>query len=354
MIRKTVNSGMVLLARESRGFTQQELAGIVDTSKAQLSRIENGDADISDGLLAAIADATGYPPSFFYQDGELLPLNLAFRKRLKVPAKVIAAIEAQVNIMRLQMETLITTMEIATPVLPVIDVTDKMRPAEIALKVRQAWKIKTPVIEDLVQLLEEKGILINSFDFGTTRVDSNIILTRSKFPLIFLNATLQGDRQRFSLAYELGQLVMHSYCKVPYDRDIVHEANEFAASFLMPESLIRKDLERGITLPLLGDLKRKWKVSMISLLYRADDLGLLTPNQKKYMVQQFNEKRIRRREPAELDVPAEEPQLVRQLLKKCSSRFDLPLQGMAALLCMQESEYMELYEEPTNMKSILK
>ncbi|MBL0267161.1 MAG: hypothetical protein IPP99_00340 [Chitinophagaceae bacterium] len=65
---------------------------------------------------------------------------------------------------------------------------------------------------------------------------------------------------------------------------------------------------------MLGELKRKWKVSMIALLYRADDLGLLTPNQKRYLVQQFNQQNIRRREPQELDIPKENPKLMRRLL----------------------------------------
>lgn len=116
-----------------------------------------------------------------------------------------------------------------------------------------------------------------------------------------------GDRLRFSLAFQLGHLVMHTYSPVPADREISHEANLFAAELLMPEETIREDFMDGITLPILAQLKRKWKVSMISLLYRADDLGFLTPNQKRYLVQQFNDAKIRRREPVELDVAKNNP-----------------------------------------------
>lgn len=349
MIRKTVNGGMILLARESRGMSQAELAEKVNSSGAQLSRLENKDADISDELLAAIAEATGYPVSFFYQEGEALPMNLAFRKRLKVPAKTMNTLIAQINIMRLHMETLIDTLRLPIPDIPVFEVTDKQSPADIAEKLRHYWKIKTPVIENLLSLLEEKGLLINSFDFGTPRVDSNIMLTRTGHPILFYNSTLLGDRLRYSLAFELGHLVMHSFCKVPHDRDIQHEANVFAAALLMPEKHIRKDLAKSITLPLLGELKQKWKVSMISLLYRADDLRFLTPNQKRYLLQQFSEKRIHRREPAELDIPVEKPKRVAQLLNQCRQQFELPVQGISALLCLQESDFLELYGGPTNM-----
>ena len=63
----------------------------------------------------------------------------------------------------------------------------------------------------------------------------------------------------------------------------------------MPPKDIKEDFKPGISIPLLGELIRQWKVSRIALLYRADDLGLLSPNQKRYLVQQFNQLKLRRR-----------------------------------------------------------
>ena len=39
-----------------------------------------------------------------------------------------------------------------------------------------------------------------------------------------------------------------------FDRDITHEANVFAAGFLMPENEIKKDFENGVNIALLGEL----------------------------------------------------------------------------------------------------
>lgn len=338
----TVNPKMILLARESRGWPQQTLSEKIRSNKANLSRLENGDAQASPDLLEAIADATGYPVHFFYQKGDLLPVNLAYRKRQNVPAKIITPIEAQINIMRMHVEFLTNLGGTQLPVLPVYEVTEKNTPAAIASLVRKAWNINTPVIPNLLQLLEEKGILVNTFDFGTERVDSKSIITSNKFPVIFLNASLLGDKQRFSLAYELWHL-LQSCTAIAHDRDISHEANQFAAAFLMPEKEIRKDFENGISVSLLGELKRKWKVSMIALLYRADDLGFVTANQKRYLLQQFNQLKIRRREPQELDVPAEQPRLIRSILAACREKLKLGTVEMAALLSLEVSDYLELY-----------
>ena len=200
-------------------------------------------------------------------------------------------------------------------------------------------------VNNLTKLLEEQKIIIASFDFGTCRVDSRSILTDDNYPIIFLNKTLLGDRQRFSLAFELGHLIMHTFCTVPHHRDVNHEANLFAAAFLMPAKVIINDFKVGITLPLLGELKRKWKVSMIAILYRADDMGLLTPNQKRYLVQQFNDQKIRRREPPQLDVPPETPQYIRQLLNGFMSKTDLSVTQLYTLLATEHDDYIKYYSE---------
>jgi len=222
-------------------------------------------------------------------------------------------------------------------------VTDTCSPAQIALQLRQQWGVTTPVIENLTALLEANGIFVSSFSFGTPRVDSRSILTDDKHPVIFINRDQEGDRQRFSLAYQLGQLIMHTFVPVHPQRDVGHEANEFAAEFLMPAALIRDDLSAGVTIPILGELKRKWKVSMIALLYRADDLGFITPNQKRYLIQQFNKLNIRRREPVELDIEKEQPALAKQLITDFRTRTKLSTTDMAALFCINIDEYLDLH-----------
>jgi Zn-dependent peptidase ImmA (M78 family)/transcriptional regulator with XRE-family HTH domain len=338
-----INPNMILLARESRGLTQTELAIKLNSYKANISRLEHGYTAADEEILVALAEATNYPPQFFLQKGEILPVNLSYRKRKNVPAKLITPIEAQMNIIRRHVQFITRAMEQQVPALPVFNVDDINTPEKIASLVRRKWNMTAGAVDNLSKLLEEKGIIISHFDFGTGRVDSCSMLTDDGYPIIFLNKNLLGDRQRFSLAFELGHLIMHTFCEVPHDRDINHEANLFAAGFLMPAKDILKDFKDGITLPLLGELKRKWKLSMIALLYRADDLGLLTANQKRYMVQQFNDQRIRRREPTELDVARESPQLMRRLLAVYMKKYKLNLSHICTILAIEHADYLDYY-----------
>src|SRR5690606_18374795 len=108
---------------------------------------------------------------------------------------------------------------------------------------------------------------------------------------------------------------------------------------------IRKDFEPDVAVNLLAALKQKWKVSMISLLYRADDLGFLSDYQKRTLIQRFNELQIRRREPLELDVPIEKPRLVKQWLAKLKSTRKLSAPDLASKLHLHNDEFIELYND---------
>ena len=90
---------------------------------------------------------------------------------------------------------------------------------------------------------------------------------------------------------------------------------------------------------------------MISILYRADDLGLLTPNQKRYLIQQFNEQKIRRREPMELDVPVENPSLLKNLISYYMKEYEISIKEMAAIFAIPLEDYLDYYGEREHEKS---
>ncbi len=334
---------MLVLARESRKMTQSDLANKIGMSRATIGKFENGDIGVKDEILHLIARVTNYPTSFFHQDGEMYPEHLVYRKREHVAQSLLTPINAKVNIIRFNIQNVLKKIKIKPINIPKYEVTDKNTPQIIAQKVRKEWKLEKPIIESLITVLEDKGIAVASFDFGTERVDSRCVLTETKYPIIIFNSSLLGDRQRFSITYQLGHLIMHTATKVSWERDVTHESNLFAAEFLMPEANIRKDFENGITLPLLGDLKLKWKASMISLLYRADDLGILTPNQKRYLLQQFNEQKMRRREPVELDLPIEKTTIIKNWLSEVKKQERLDESEIATLLHLNVEEFIELY-----------
>lgn len=338
-----LNPKMITVARESRGFTQLELAEKLSLSTSQMSRIEQDFTEVGEQHLKALSSVLNYPESFFYQEGENLPPALALRKRNKVAQKVMLPIEAEVNIYRINIEKLLKAMSDADFQLPVFDPEKLGSPAEAARRLRKLWKMEKGTIPNLTQLLEDNGFYVIAFDFNTERVDGMSIVANGTHPVVFSNKRSLGDRQRFTLAYELGHLVMHLQTNPSFTRDISHEANEFAAEFLMPEKDIKADFKDGVTINLLADLKRKWKVSMQALLYRANDIGVITDNQKRYLVNQLNSMNIRRREPAELDIPREQPMKLRDLITKYKNKQRLNVKQLALFFNSNEEEFLSKY-----------
>ena len=340
---REVNRNMLILARESRGMTQADLAERMGTTQGNIGKMERNENGVSDEWLNSLSEATHYPVSFFTQEGGMMPENINYRKRENVAQSLIIPVNAKVNILRLHIQEITRQLKLELPDMPSFEVNEKSSPASIANKLRKLWELDHKPVNNLTEVLEGKGILVSTFDFGTERIDSKCILTEDKFPVIFLNNTLLGDRQRFSLAFQLAHIVLHTYSKVDRQRDTTHEANLFAAEFLMPEKPISIDFKQGVSIGLLGELKQKWKVSMISLLYRADDLGFLTTYQKNTLIKQFNELQIRRREPVELDVPIEKPKLMKQLLAQYKSSLKLDVADLASKLHLQTDEFIQLY-----------
>ena len=334
---------MLTLARESRGLTQTELGELIGFSHSNINRWEAGFISINPEAFIALQQKLDYPESFFFQVAEIFPPAF-YRKRDKVDKRTLDKIEANVNIHRIHFNTLINSHSHLKTAIATITRKEETTPQQIAQAIRKQWKVLKGAMGDLIELVESNGIPVFTFDFETERVDGRMTMTEARHPVIFVNSAHLGDRQRFTLAHELGQMILYKFCTPAYKVDeLNHQANLFAAEFLLPEKEIREDLKEPVTLQLLSELKLKWKVSMQSLLYRADDLGLLSYNQKRYLLGQFNQLQIRRREPLELDIPKEKPVLIRELITKYKTQQKMSIKQLAAYFHLTESDFTRRY-----------
>lgn len=336
---------MITLAREARGYSQADLAEVSGVSRQSISRFELDDLQLSEGFIKNITGALKFSDSLYYNQAEVLPPAM-YRKRDNVPAKLLAKTNALINVYCFGIGRLLHAIDYkirSVPSYPT-SIPDKSREsAEIAAAfTRKMWNPKGGVITNLTKVLEENGFLTLPVDFETERIDSRSVLIDDKYPVIFYNKKLLGDRLRFTLAYELGHIIMHT--RNPLTRwDDSHEANIFAAEFLMPKEEILKDLDNDLDVEKLAVLKSKWLVSMHALLYRAEDLKVITENQKRYIINRFNQLQIRRREPKELDVAIERGQLLRDLITKYRSKQKMNVKQIAEFFYMNEDEFLSTF-----------
>lgn len=148
------------------------------------------------------------------------------------------------------------------------------------------------------KLAQRMGAQVVYQPFKDGMMSGVLVQEKGKPALIGVNAEHSRNRQRFTIAHELGHLVMSSDHAMFVDRvalDFRHatlsgksskeveleaEANAFAAELLMPYSIIEEDIERLEHVDLLDDdtireLASKYQVSQQALLYRLINLGYL-------------------------------------------------------------------------------
>jgi len=339
--KKVVNPDMVILARESRGLSQKVLAEYLGVAQSRLSMIEMGLRPISDELFEQLAVTLNYPPTFFFQEGRISGVGIAevfHRKRQRVSKHVLDKIYALIEIRLRHIRTLLQSVEISCSV-PQLDIDDYGGEVEaVARAVRAHLQVSRGPIQDLTQTLEDAGVLVIQFDFETSLVDAISRWIPTMPPLFFVNSRSPKDRYRFSLAHELGHVIMH----VLPNPDMEEQANRFAAEFLLPEREVRSDLH-DLTLARLSILKRYWRVSMAALLKRAGDLGTITPNQARYLWAQMARAGYKTREPVELDVTGEKPQLLHDLVATHREELGYSLDDLREILPLNEEELRSWY-----------
>ncbi|MFA1684256.1 helix-turn-helix domain-containing protein [Achromobacter dolens] len=343
-MEKQVNNRMITMARESREMTQASLARALGVTQGTLSKLEAGLVSCPADLLARLATALDYPPSFFNSTKPLHGIgtgahHLLYRKRA-LPAKTLKRIEAEINLKRMHLEELLASTEMESDLmLPRLDVEDfQGDAAQVAQAVRITWNLPSGPIDNVTELIERAGIIIIEHDFGSDRVDATSLRCDGLPPMVFVSSGFPGDRLRFTLAHELGHLVMHT---VPHPA-VEDEANQFAAEFLMPASEIGHQLHR-LDLSKAARLKPYWKTSMASLVYRARELGRITDSQFKYLFYQLSASGMRTQEPSELAIPKEQPTTHAALVDYFRLNLGYSIQELMELFRLNERDFSRHY-----------
>jgi Zn-dependent peptidase ImmA (M78 family) len=340
------NANMLRIARQLRGLQQGEAATMLGISQAMLSRVENQLSTFTEDILGCAAVAYNFPTSFFTQTDPILgaPVSVhpMWRKKASVSAREMDQVVAEINLRLIHLRRLLQAVEIeATHKLPLLAIDEFGGDAErIAGMVRAQWQMPMGPVQNLTRILESAGIVVVHSLLGGSSIDGVTFRAPGLPPLIVLNAEQPADRMRFTLAHELGHLVMHHNQPT---QNMEGEANEFASAFLMPTRDIRPYFSRRIDLRLLAELKPVWRVSMSSLLMRAKSLGLLAYNQERYLWQQFSIAKIRLREPPELDFSKEAETVLPDLIDAHIRQLGYSIADLASLLHVDASELSSLY-----------
>jgi Zn-dependent peptidase ImmA (M78 family)/transcriptional regulator with XRE-family HTH domain len=338
---KTVQPEMLILARESRGLSQSELSRATSISQANISKYESGLLRVSDDHLEDLAFGLHYPKSYFYQREMRYHFGSSctyHRKRQSLAVSDLRVLLATLNNERIRIGRLLNGADVETEQkFEYFDIDmHGGDPVRVAQLVRNRWKLPLGPIPNLVRVIENAGGIVFSRPFGTTKLDAISQWVPGTPPIFMVNADIPGDRLRFSLAHEIGHLLMH---EVP-TATMETEADRFAAEFLMPAHEILPFLD-GATLPTLAQLKPYWRVAISALIKRAADLGRITPRQYRSFFEQMSKLGYRITEP--FPIPVELPTVYTDLITVHQQRLGYSTSELSELLHLHVDEFTVLY-----------
>lgn len=307
---QAVNPDMIVLARETRGVTQKELAEKLRVEQYQVSRIESGLLPrLALDKIEEIAHVLKYPSKFFFQTFQVYPAGMhLYRKHKTLPAKELARVASMMNIFREHVKEFLESAELEYKPVKECGVDEYGSPEEIARAIRQYMNLPRGAVKNMTKVLEDMGVVVIPYN-GNRLFSGASLLTEKPNYITVVNANMPGDRYRYTLAHELGHIVMHSL-PTPNMED---EADRFAAEFLMPMREIGHHLSR-LTLDDLASLKKSWKVSMAAILKHAHVHGKVNDRQYRALWEKMGKAGYRLQEPKELEVPLEKPTLLPELL----------------------------------------
>lgn len=185
-------------------------------------------------------------------------------------------------------------------------------PAEAAALLRRQWNLPDGPVKHLVANAESRGIVvavrplseIDAVDaFSVVVLDRPIIITTPR-------RTENVFKHRFSIAHEIGHLLLHREVTEP-TATIEKEADAFAAAFLTPASAMDAALPQRLDLAALDRLGRTWGVSPTSLIRRMVERGRTTESSARRAYQRLNAVYDAKADPAGA-YPGEVPTLLKK------------------------------------------
>ncbi|MFE4518364.1 XRE family transcriptional regulator [Kitasatospora sp. NPDC056783] len=341
---------MLVLARESRGLTQVDLADLMTKldqpnkiSQGYVSRAEAGRLPVKGDRLDLFAAALRYTPETLCATTDIQGVGIGLvhhRKRASMGVAELRRVHATLAFTRYQTDALTSAVQDPrTHRFRHIEINDLDTPHEAADTLREEWDVPPGPIADLTGLLEQAGAIVVVRDLKTTELDAVSQWPADGPPLFLLNSAAPGDRFRFSLAHELGHVLMHTQPGDPREQE--QEADYFASQLLMPYDTIRQELKQGVDLPRLLELKSRWGVSMAALLRRAFSLGVIKEWQYRKLMVEMSALGYRTNEPGL--VPRETPQYLARVAIRLEQEHHLDSIQAAHLAGLDHEEFHEIY-----------
>ena len=277
------------IVRKAQGLALRDLAKKIDgrVTPQAISLYERDASMPSSSVLTALADALDVPAAYLAGHQEIKLKFGQFRTKRRMNMRERGQLEAQIldRLDRyLSVEQLLgmPRADWDKPRSAPYPVLTELSGAERAAQaVRDSWGLGSDPIPNLAELLEDRGVKVFMTDLAV-QVDGLLArverLAATTIPVIVVRRMKWGDRQRFTMAHELGHLLMSVDSRLNPEE----AAHRFAGTFLMPAEALWAAMGKhrtSVYVRELLDLKRLFGVSVQALTHRCRALGIIDSRQ---------------------------------------------------------------------------
>jgi Zn-dependent peptidase ImmA (M78 family)/DNA-binding XRE family transcriptional regulator len=307
-------------ARKAAGLSQEGLGRKLELSKMTLSKFERGLQTPSSKQLIALAKALQVRSEYFFRPQRLDIGQVEYRKRANTPQKLLDRIKADVLEQAERWEELLSFY----PQPPIAPFTlPQTLPAQIqtldeieavAEAVQDAWQLGCNPIPDVIDTLEAHGVLVIVTDKDERAKFDGLAGTVNHKPMVSVGSAWPGDRQRFTLAHELGHLVLNG--RLAEDLDEEKACHRFAGAFLLPRQAVMAHFgghRSVLEWQELYLLKHEFGLSMGACLFRLRDCGVISDSLSQKLWKNYAAQAWRKQEPGAA-YPSEQTVLFKQLV----------------------------------------
>lgn len=338
---------LVEALRLARGLTQKDLADMTGIPQPTLSKVESG-ADPGDERWVALSNILGVPRTAFEViDDVLEPVEIFHRKQRTTPQGAVTKVGAEIALVRRRVRDLFGDTASS---LKHYDLDDGfVTPQDIAQYVRRDLTLGAGPIPNLVAVLENAGATVVRWPLESVQMDAAAAWPRGNAPVILIGEHVSPERQRFTMAHELGHAVMHvgghiDEAQTSHER----EADAFAGELLIPRVALVQEWPRNPTQELLIELKRRWGVSLAALIRRALDTGLITEDQYRAWNITLSTTGMHRWEPSPL--PREEPMALGRAIESAMQQ-GASVEELASKAQMTTAEFVSTFAHQKELHS---
>ena len=322
-----INGPRLKQARESKKETQATLASKVGLPQSVISRLEIGTYPISNEDTMRIANALEVPINFLFRAPIELPEgSLGLFRSLKTKVGKSEYSEAR-RLAELGLEAIFRLAENIPLPANRIEIIRDIDPENAAQHARAMLRLPPDEpIDNLTVAMERAGIFmlrlsnisehINGF---SSWIDPIPKLSPAERAVIVTRRPMSAFRLRFTLAHELGHLILGHQVFTGPQQPVERAANKFAQALLIPQDAALEDLSAtSLNIERLAELKSKWGVSMHALAMRAKSLEVITEGNYRSIYETLRMNGFLKVEPGDVKTPCEQPRLLTELLQRKS------------------------------------